>query len=82
LRLQEASPAGADGRAAHGSSAGLARPIVACGAAGAAGHVARRLGVVAAEVDDTFAEPSVRCEDAVVAVAVDPRRRDETAQGG
>jgi hypothetical protein len=51
-------------------------------ASGAAGGVARRLADVAVELDDPFAQARVRCEDAVVAVAVDTGWRDESAQCG
>jgi hypothetical protein len=37
---------------------------------------------VAAEVDDPLAQACVRCEDAVVAVAMDAGRRDQAAQPG
>jgi hypothetical protein len=39
------------------------------------------VGVVAAEGDDPGAEPCVGGEDAVVAVAVDARRRDQAREG-
>jgi hypothetical protein len=42
----------------------------------------RRLAVVAAEGDRPLAQPGVRGEDTVVAVAVDAGRRDEAGERG
>jgi hypothetical protein len=83
---EEASPAGAGGGALRcvrqvggggvSGSLGSMRPAV-CDAVRAGG---RR--VVTAEVDDLLAQARVRCEDAVVAVAMDAGRRDQTAECG
>jgi hypothetical protein len=77
---EEASPAGAGGGALRGvvsGSVGIVR-LAAC----KAGRPARRNGVVAAEVDDPLTQAGVRCEDAVVTVAVDAGRRDQSAERG
>ncbi|HUF31424.1 MAG TPA: hypothetical protein VMM77_12300, partial [Gemmatimonadaceae bacterium] len=85
---EEACPAGAGGGALRGvrqvgdvglGRAGLGRQVVA---RAADSRAARRLAVVAAEIDDPFAQPCVGCEDAVVAVAVNAGRRDQAAQRG
>jgi hypothetical protein len=53
--------------------AGLGRQLVARGG----GCVARRLAVVAAEGDDTFARPRIWSEDAVVAVTIADELEDQ-----
>jgi hypothetical protein len=80
---EEAGPAGADGGAgeerggvlvgAYGCLLGwsFGRPLFGVGC----------VAVVAAEGDDPGTEPGDGGEDAVVAVAVDPRRRDQTGKG-
>jgi hypothetical protein len=83
---EEASPAGAGGGALWGvrqvgvcrGRAGPGRQLIGCGA----GHLTRHFGVVAAEIDDLLAQARVRCEDAVVAVAVDAGRWDQAAECG
>jgi hypothetical protein len=84
---EEPSPAGAGGGAVGGvrqvggvsvfGSGGIARLAV-----GAAVCAAGRCGVVAAEADHPLAQARVRCEDAVVAVAVDAGRWDQAAECG
>jgi hypothetical protein len=84
---KEASPAGAGGGALRGvrqvggigvsGGAGIVR-LAACQAERAGG----RRGVVASEVDHPLAQARARCEDAVVAVAVDAWRWDQAAECG
>jgi hypothetical protein len=84
---EEASPPETGGGALRGvrrigriglGPADLGRRLVACGR----GCVARRHAVVAAEGDDTFAQPRIWSEDAVITVTMDARWRDEAAEGG
>ena len=87
---EQAGPAGAGGgalrrvrrvgrrRLSLRDSRGVGRTGVFRAGAG----IDRQLVVVAAHGDDPGAECGVRREDAVVAVAVDAGRRDETADGG
>jgi hypothetical protein len=84
---EEASPAGAGGGALRG--VGQVGGVSVSGSAGMAGlagcetvRAAGRCGVVAAEGDYPLAQARGRCEDAVVAVAMDAGRRDQAAQCG
>jgi hypothetical protein len=79
---EEASPAGAGGGAPRGVRQvdGVSVPgstIIARLAVCEADCAAGRCGAVAAETDDLLTQASVRCKDAVVAVAMDAGRRDE-----
>jgi hypothetical protein len=82
---EEAGPAGAGGGAVRGvrQVGGADAGGSCCGSRnGTAVGVARRHDSVAAEGDYPLAQARVRCEDAVVAVAMDAGRRDQAAQCG
>jgi hypothetical protein len=79
---EEACPAGAGGGAGQGRG-GVLVGVYGCLIAGKSGRRffgLGRVGVVAAEGDNPGPEPCVGGEDAVIAVAVDPGRRDQARE--